>query len=94
LQTARLRLQAARKSTPNGITTNGGSAFLYYDQSELIRAQLVPSGYQELSRAALIAPTFPFFGAKYAWAPPSFANEHVFVRNDRELLCVSLVAKR
>ena len=99
-----LRRGASVQITPDGATTDGitkggatkkgGSAFLYNDRGELIRARLVPSGYQELSRTALIEPTFLLFGAKYAWAPPSFANEHLFVRNDRELLCVSLAAKR
>jgi hypothetical protein len=32
-------------------------------------------------------------GKEKAWAAPAFANRHVFVRNHRELICVSLAAK-
>ena len=88
------KVTGLRRGASAQITPNGDSAFLYNDRGELIRARLVPSGYQELSRTALIEPTFPLFGGKHAWAPPSFANEHLFVRNDRELLCVSLAANR
>ncbi|HEV8002537.1 MAG TPA: PQQ-binding-like beta-propeller repeat protein [Planctomycetaceae bacterium] len=88
------KVTGLRRGASAQITPNGDSAFVYNDRGELIRARLVASGYQELSRTALIEPTFPFFGAKYAWAPPAFANEHLFVRNDRELLCVSLAATR
>ncbi|HCN76152.1 MAG TPA: hypothetical protein DIT13_03030 [Verrucomicrobiales bacterium] len=67
--------------------------FLFTDQGNLIRAQLTPKGYQELGRALLIKPTTPFAGRDCAWAPPAFANRHVFVRNDNEILCASLAAE-
>jgi outer membrane protein assembly factor BamB len=89
-----VKVTGLRRGASAQITPNGDSAFLYNDRGELIRARLSPSGFQELSRTALIEPTSPFFGGKYAWAPPSFANGHLFVRNDRELLCISLAAKR
>jgi outer membrane protein assembly factor BamB len=88
------KVTGLRRGASAQITPNGDSAFLYNDRGELIRARLSPNGYQELSRTALIEPTSPFFGGKYAWAPPSFANGHLFVRNDRELLCISLAANR
>jgi len=88
------KVTALRKGASAQITPNGDSVFVYNDRGELIRVRLSPNGYQELSRTSLIEPTFLWFGAKYAWAPPSFANGHVFVRNDRELLCISLAANR
>jgi len=72
------------------ITLNGDSALLFNDRGELIRAKLTPEGYQELSRTRLIEPTFPFGGRNITWSAPSYANGHVFVRNHKELLCVSL----
>jgi outer membrane protein assembly factor BamB len=71
---------------------NGDSVLLYTDKGELIRAQLTPEGYQEVSRVALLEPTLPFGRRKVTWSPPAFANRHVFARNGKELICASLVA--
>jgi hypothetical protein len=75
------------------LTVNGDSALLFTDQGTLIRARLSEKGYQELSRTHLLDPTHDFNGHKRAWAPPAYANRHVFARNDRELLCADLTAK-
>jgi outer membrane protein assembly factor BamB len=64
--------------------------FLFTDEGNLIRAQLTPKGYREIGRAHLIDPTTPFGGRKFVWAPPAFANRHVFARNDEEIVCASL----
>lgn len=74
------------------LTANGDSALLYTERGELIRARLSPKGYEEIGRARLLEPTYPFAGRKCAWAPPAFANRHVFARSDKELVCVSLEA--
>jgi outer membrane protein assembly factor BamB len=74
------------------LTPNGDSVLLYTDRGELIRARLTPEGYKELSRVALLEPTFPFGGRKVAWSAPAFANRHVFARNGKELICASLAA--
>lgn len=71
------------------LTPNGDAVFLHTDKGELIRAQLTGKGYQEISRTLLLAPT----GKEKAWAAPAYANRHVFVRNNQELICVSLAAK-
>jgi outer membrane protein assembly factor BamB len=76
------------------LTPNGDSVFLYTDKGELIRAELTAKGYKEISRTRLLEATHPFAGRKVAWAPPAFANRHAFARNDQELICVSLAAKR
>jgi hypothetical protein len=60
----------------------------------LIRAQLSPKGYREISRAHLIDPTWPFAERKYVYAPLAFANRHVFVRNEGEVVCASLEGAR
>jgi len=75
------------------LTPNGKSVFLYTERGELILAQLSPEGYREVSRASLLAPTYPFGGRKVAWAPPAYANRHVFARSDRELVSASLAAE-
>ena len=66
---------------------------LFNDQGELIRARLTAQGYHEISRVALVEPTYPFGGRKVVWSAPAYANRHVFARNDKELICASLAAK-
>lgn len=72
------------------LTVNGDSVLLFTDTGELIRARLVPEGYQEISRVAVIEPTFPFGGRNVCWTAPAYANRHMFARNGKELICVSL----
>jgi outer membrane protein assembly factor BamB len=71
------------------LTPNGDGVFLHTDRGELIRAQLTPRGYGEVSRTLLLAPP----AKEKAWAAPAYANRQVFARNNRELICVSLAAK-
>lgn len=75
------------------LTPNGNSVLLYTDRGELIRARLTPQGYQEISRVAILQPTFPFGGRKVVWPSPAYANGHIFVRSGKELICASLAAK-
>jgi outer membrane protein assembly factor BamB len=75
------------------LTPNGDSVLLYTDKGELIRAQLTAQGYKEISRVAVLEPTFPFAGRKVAWSPPAYANRHIFARNGKELICASLAVK-
>jgi outer membrane protein assembly factor BamB len=74
------------------LTPNGDSVLVFTDQGNLIRARLSFEGYQELSRVHLLDATHPFNGRNVVWPPPAYANRHVFVRNDQELVCVSLAA--
>jgi outer membrane protein assembly factor BamB len=64
--------------------------FLFNDQGELIIAKLSPEKYQEIDRARIIDPLRTPRGRVAVWSHPAFARQCVFVRNDQELLCVSL----
>ncbi len=75
------------------MTPNGDSVLLYTDRGELIRARLTAEGYQEICRAAVLEPTFPFGGRNVAWSAPAYANGHIFARSGRELVCASLSAQ-
>jgi hypothetical protein len=75
------------------LTPNGDSVLLYTDNGELIRAQLTSQGYKEISRVAVLEPTFPFAGRSVAWSAPAFANRHIFARNGKELICASLATE-
>jgi outer membrane protein assembly factor BamB len=72
------------------ITPQGGGYFLFTDEGNLIRAQLSPAGYREMSRSHLIDPTWPFAGARFVYAPPAFANRHIFARSEAEIVCALL----
>ena len=63
---------------------------LWNEKGDLIFANLSPAGYREISRAHLLEPTGTAAGRDVVWSPPAFANRHVFVRNDVELVCVDL----
>jgi outer membrane protein assembly factor BamB len=76
------------------LTVNGDSVLLFNNRGELIRGQLTARGYHEISRAALLEPTYPFGGRNVAWAAPAYANRHVFARSEKELVCASLAATR
>lgn len=72
------------------LTPNGDSVLIFTDEGNLIRARLTPQSYEELSRVHVIDPTYPFAGRKVVWPPPAYANQHIFVRNDEEMVCASL----
>jgi outer membrane protein assembly factor BamB len=74
------------------LTSNGDSVLLFTDQGNLIRARLTGKGYEELSRAHLIDPTYTYGGRKVAWTPPAYSDSHVFARTDEELICIPLAA--
>ena len=74
---------------------NGDRYFINNDRGELIIARLSPKGYQEISRASLIAPTHPQIRRREAgvvahWSQPAYANKHLVTRNDNEIIRVSL----
>jgi outer membrane protein assembly factor BamB len=83
-------ITAAKNGASINITPQEGGYFLFTDEGNLIRAKLLPSGYREISRAHLIDPTWPFNEKKFVYAPPAFANRHVFARSEAEVVCASL----
>ena len=83
-------MTTARNGASIHITPQGDGFFLFTDEGNLIRAQLSATGYREISRCHLIDPTWPFNSAKFVYAPPAFANRHVFVRSEAEVVCASL----
>ena len=87
------KVTAAKGGASIHLTPQGGSVLLYTDEGNLIRAKLDATGYQEISRVRLVEPIFPFAGKKLAWSPPAYANKHVFVRSDKEVVCLSLAAR-
>jgi outer membrane protein assembly factor BamB len=76
------------------IVKNGKRFFLFNEKGDLIIASLSPEGYQEISRAHVLEPTNKDAGRLVVWSHPAFANRHMYARNDKELVCVDLAARR
>jgi outer membrane protein assembly factor BamB len=67
-----------------------GRFFIVTETGDLVIAKLSPKGYNEISRWHMHAPTSKAFGRNVVWSHPAFAQQCVFARNDKELICVSL----
>ena len=85
--------EQARWST-GFIVRNGDRFFINNDHGELIIARLSPQRYEEISRTKLIKPTANSgnrreLGAVH-WSHPAYANRHIIVRNDEEIISASL----
>lgn len=78
------------------LTRNGSRFFINNDRGELIIAEFSPKGYHEISRTNLITPTSPGGGKRERgavnWVLPAYANRHILIRNDREIIRASLEA--
>jgi outer membrane protein assembly factor BamB len=83
-------ITAQKNGAAINITPQGTGYFLFTDEGNLIRAEMSPQGYREISRSHLIDPIWPFNGNKFVYAPPAFANRRVFARSEAEIVCASL----
>jgi len=63
--------------------------WIFSETGDLIIARLSPERYEELGRVHLLDATNECFGRDVVWSHPAFAGGCIFVRNDRELVCVS-----
>jgi outer membrane protein assembly factor BamB len=72
------------------ITRHEDRYFLFSEKGDLILAKLSPEAYTEFGRAHLLEPTGPAQRRDVVWTHPAYANRCVYVRNDRELISVSL----
>ena len=75
---------------------NGDRYFISNDRGELVMARLSPSGFVEIDRTKLLEPTHPYVRRRQLpnvlWSHPAYANRHIFVRNDREIVRFSLAS--
>jgi outer membrane protein assembly factor BamB len=72
------------------LVPQGDRFFIFNDNGDLIIARLTPKSYAEIDRAHLLAPTLFSRGRDVVWSHPAFANRCIYVRNDEEVICVSL----
>ncbi len=95
------RLWEDQTATPPGRWSNihlvrhEDKVWMFNERGELIISKLSPKGFQEIDRAKLIDPTPEQLRRRdgVTWSHPAFAHRHVFIRNDKELVCVSLEAE-
>jgi outer membrane protein assembly factor BamB len=76
------------------IIAQGDRYFLFNEKGDLIIARLSPKGYEEVDRAHVLEPTNRMPGRPVVWSHPAFADQSMFARNDKEIVCVSLAAER
>jgi outer membrane protein assembly factor BamB len=74
---------------------NGDKVWMFNERGELIISRLAPDGFHEISRAKLLDPTEEQLGQRggVCWSHPAFANQRIYARNDKELVCADLSAK-
>ncbi len=76
------------------IVRNGDRYFINTDRGDLVIAKLTPEGYEEVDRTHVLDPTNPSrrrreLGAVH-WTHPAYANRHMIIRNDEEIVRYSL----
>ncbi|MFN7878116.1 MAG: PQQ-binding-like beta-propeller repeat protein [Pirellula sp.] len=72
---------------------NDWRSFIFAETGDLILAKLSKNGFEEKGRMKVVEPTGECFGRAVVWSHPAFANRCVVIRNDKEIVCVSLAAK-
>ena len=75
---------------------HGDRVFINNDRGELIMARLSGDGFEEIGRTHLIDPTSPPGNRRELetvnWTHPAYANRHIYVRNDQEIVALSAAA--
>ena len=83
------------------LVANGDRYFMANDVGELLIVQLTPKGPVEIDRTKLIEPDTEsgygprrFANSIVNWCHPAFANRHILIRNDHEMLRASLAKEQ
>ncbi len=76
------------------IVRQGSRYVLFNELGELLLAELTSEGYREIDRAKVIEPSNFAFGREVVWSMPAFANRHVYLRNDNQIICVDFAAAK
>jgi outer membrane protein assembly factor BamB len=65
--------------------------FIFNERGDLILANMTPAGFEEVDRMHIIEPdNNDARTRRVVWSHPAFANGHILVRNDHEIVSVSL----
>lgn len=74
--------------------SHSDDVWMFNEQGEIIIGQLTPQALVEKSRVKVIDPTTVQLPDRkrggVCWSHPAFANRCIFVRNDREIICIDV----
>lgn len=70
----------------------GAAVYGLTDQGDLVILKLSPDKCELLASAHVLETTHAAKGRKAVWAHPAFADKCVYVKNDKEIVCISLAA--
>jgi outer membrane protein assembly factor BamB len=79
---------------PDNVDRDQERFWMFNERGELLIARLTPEGFQEIDRTAVIKPTNAAYGRDVVWSAPAWSSGHVFIRNDKECICVDLRANQ
>jgi len=82
--------EKASASATAFIVKNGDRFFFFTEKGDLVIGNLTKEKYVEIDRTKVIEPTGKAWNRKVAWSMPAFAGKKMYVRNDKELICVDL----
>ena len=80
----------AKGSETAFIVKNGDRFFFFTERGDLVIGKLTKEKFEEIDRVKVIEPTGTAMGRKVTWCAPAFANKHMYVRNDKEIICIDL----
>ena len=73
------------------VTPHEDRYFLFTEKGDLVIAKLSVKGYQEIDRAHVIEPNgLDLRQRDIVWSHPAYARKCAFIRNDTEVICLSL----
>ncbi len=67
-----------------------GRYWLFGESGVLTLAQMDAKGFRSLGQMQVLQPTQTAYGRKVVWSHPAYANKTAYVRNDNEIVAVSL----
>jgi outer membrane protein assembly factor BamB len=68
----------------------GNAVYGLTDQGDLVILKLSPDKCEVLASAHVLETTHAAKGRKAVWAHPAFADKCIYVKNDKEIVCISL----
>jgi outer membrane protein assembly factor BamB len=73
------------------VTPHEDRYFLFTEKGDLVIAKLSVKGYEEIDRAHVIEPNgLDLRQRDIVWSHPAYARKCAFIRNDTEVICISL----
>ncbi len=82
--------EEAQGSATAFMVKNGDRFFFFAETGNLVIGKLTPKGYEEIDKTKILEQTYSAFGRKVVWCAPAYADKKMYVRNDKEIVCIDL----